>query len=175
MEDVLDLSQINSGVLTIRSGAVDLIDCLRDAQQASSAVQDEVSSQVEFTHEPDDPGPLIRSDGTRVSQLVRNLVENARRHADSQDVKITATMVSDPSIENALVRISVLDFGEGIPDDKFETIFEPFQQLENCDGTTGQGAGLGLSICKNLAVALGGDLNVEMNRPQVLVSPLNSC
>ena len=107
-------------------------------------------------------GPLpetIKTDPTRLRQLLVNLVGNAIKFTDQGEVTLTARI--DQTDERARLVIDVKDTGTGIPEEKQETIFEAFQQADNSITRQFGGTGLGLSISKQLAVAMGGDITVE--------------
>ena len=107
-------------------------------------------------------GPLpktIRTDPTRMRQMLVNLVGNAIKFTREGSVKIIGRLVSKG--ENAMVRIDVTDTGIGIPEDKLDTIFAPFSQADDSVTRCFGGTGLGLPISRRLARALGGDLVVR--------------
>jgi PAS domain S-box-containing protein len=99
---------------------------------------------------------IALADGARIQQILLNLLSNA--------VKFTPAggriMVSCEGLDGR-VTITVRDTGIGIPADKLEAIFDPFVQVGRSLTTSHEGAGLGLSISRNLARAMGGDLTVE--------------
>ena len=107
-------------------------------------------------------GPLpetIKTDPTRLRQLLVNLVGNAIKFTDQGEVTLTARI--DQTDERAKLVIEIKDTGTGIPEEKQKTIFEAFQQADNSITRQFGGTGLGLSISKQLAVAMGGDITVD--------------
>ena len=97
------------------------------------------------------------TDAQRLGQILRNLLSNAMKFTESG----TVTLTIGPGMSPEVVAFTVEDTGIGISDEKFEMIFEAFQQA---DGTTSRrygGTGLGLSISKELARLLGGSITVE--------------
>jgi CheY-like chemotaxis protein/signal transduction histidine kinase len=154
INDILDLSKIESGRVDLRVEAVDLgslVDRLRITFQPLAA---EKGLTLEFQLAPAAP-PAIRSDAQRLEQVLRNLLSNAIKFTERGRVVLAATPRGDGQIEFA-----VTDTGIGIPNDKLHVIFEAFRQA---DGTTSRkfgGTGLGLSISRELASLLGGDIRV---------------
>jgi len=92
-----------------------------------------------------------------LKRCVSNLVENALKYAC--DVRIT----TDQNAHRLTIIVS--DSGAGIPDDKLQTVFEPFYRLENSRNRKTGGTGLGLSIARNIALSHGGDLRL-VNKPE---------
>jgi len=103
-------------------------------------------------------GLTLRSDEKKISQILINLVTNAIKYTDAGEVRV----VVEPDGEWILLRVR--DTGPGIPTDKHEEIFEPFHQLEAPPTRRAGGAGIGLSIVKNLTGLLGGQVIVD-SRP----------
>ncbi|HEY9834406.1 MAG TPA: SpoIIE family protein phosphatase [Stenomitos sp.] len=104
--------------------------------------------------------PPVSADENRVQQILHNLVGNAVKFTDSGTVEISAEL-SGAENSHSQVAITISDTGIGIPEDKFEHIFESFEQA---DGTTARqygGTGLGLAITKTLVELHGGKIDVE--------------
>jgi signal transduction histidine kinase len=105
------------------------------------------------------PGDVvIETDEKKVSQILINLVTNAIKYTDEGRVRLEAELTSDEIV------LRVVDTGPGIPTDKVVEIFEPFRQLEDPRTRREGGAGIGLSIVKNLTRLLGGEVGVT-SRP----------
>ncbi|WP_394190151.1 ATP-binding protein [Pseudoalteromonas atlantica] len=102
------------------------------------------------------PEIVIDIDLGRFKFLVRNLIENALTHyIDSSHVLITCRKNSNQLI------ISVRDFGSGMDEQFLSKVFEPFSQAENVNNRSNKGVGLGLFLCKRIALAHGGDISVK--------------
>jgi two-component system sensor histidine kinase BaeS len=145
--DVLDLAKLQAHRFTVRNEEVDLGRVLEHAHGAfaEEARRREIDYRVEVTDEP----PVIVSDGDRVLQVISNLLSNAF-HWTPDGGRIDLRLASD----NGTVRVDVVDSGPGISAPDRELIFEPFIS-HDADGT-----GLGLPIARELAVALGGDVEL---------------
>jgi signal transduction histidine kinase len=94
----------------------------------------------------------IQGDRALVRRMVRNLLENARRHAPASPIDIT---VGPRNGEGA--RIQILDRGSGVAEDERERIFEPFYSSPGAPGTGDRGVGLGLALVRRIARYHGGD------------------
>ena len=153
INDILDLSKIESGEMEIQVEPTSL-----------RQIVDDVIGQIEGTDEtrdltltsyvPADAVPII-ADSHRLRQVLLNLVANA--------VKFTKEGVVDVRVSTegvTPVRIDVRDSGIGIPADRLEAVFEPFQQANLGTWRRFGGTGLGLSICRSLCEAMGFSLTV---------------
>jgi two-component system sensor histidine kinase BaeS len=149
--DVLDLAKLQAHRFTVRHEEVDLgrvLDHVHGAF-AEEARRREIDYRVDADGEP----PVIVSDGDRVLQVISNLLANAFRWTPDGgrvDLQLAAS--------NGAVRVDVVDSGPGIPAQDRERIFEPFISRD-VDGT-----GLGLPIARELAIALGGRVEL-MSEP----------
>ena len=101
----------------------------------------------------------LLGDRLRLSQVLNNLIGNALKFTNEGDVRFQIGVSGDTEL--ATMSVSVTDNGPGIPVDRVETIFEPFQQTE--EGIRRGGAGLGLAVCRQLAQRMEGTIGVEAN------------
>jgi signal transduction histidine kinase len=151
--DVLDLAKLQAHRFTVRQEEVDLGRVVDHAYGAfaEEARRREIDYRVDATGEP----PVIVSDGDRVLQVISNLLSNAFRWTPDGG-RIDLRLAS----ANGSVRVDVVDSGPGVSDADRERIFQPFVS-QDVDGT-----GLGLPIARELAVALGGrvELGAEPGR-----------
>ena len=150
--DVLDLAKLDTRRFTVRHEEVDMAQLLEQAYAAfgEEAKQREIDYSQEVSAQP-----VIVTDGDRVLQIITNLVANAFRwtpNGGSVELHLSA--------ENGRIHVAVEDSGPGIGPDEQERIFRPFWTHD------GKGTGLGLAIARELAVALGGtiDLDSEVGR-----------
>jgi HAMP domain-containing protein/signal transduction histidine kinase/CheY-like chemotaxis protein len=168
INDILDLSKIESGTVSIEIGDMPL-ETLRKHMERTFrqlAADKNLAFQIDF----DASLPAsIRTDEKRLQQVVLNLLSNAFKFTSeggvTLDVKCVTTgwSTNHPVLKSAdrALAIAVTDTGIGIPEDKQKLIFEAFQQA---DGTTSRkygGTGLGLSISREIARLLGGELQVR--------------
>lgn len=157
VDDILDVAKMETGNLTVDAAPMDLPATLREVTRLwdEQARGKGLGFRLELSHAP---GWII-SDAGRLRQIVFNLLSNAIKFTERGSVTLRA--VAEGEGEARRLRLAVTDSGIGIPAEKFEEIFESFRQVDA--GTTRQfgGTGLGLTICRNLARALGGDIAVE--------------
>ena len=158
IDDLLDLSRIESGRLDINVKAFKLWVFLEDILLQVEHLFDE--KDVHFNVDIDDglPAKLI-SDDIRLKQVVINLISNAVKFTSRGEVDFIMNGKSS-SDGNFNLQIEVRDTGMGIPEDKIDSIFIPFQQLSPTR-IYNRGVGLGLPISKKIIDSLGGTIKVK--------------
>ena len=145
--DVLDLAKLDAHRFTVLTEEVDMGRLLEHA--FSTFAEEARQRGIEYTSEAD-AAPVIVSDGDRVLQIISNLLSNAFRWTPDGG-RIDLALQAD----NGVVTVDVADSGPGIGADARERIFRPFWS------TDGRGTGLGLPIARELAVALGGRIELQ--------------
>jgi signal transduction histidine kinase/HAMP domain-containing protein len=154
ISDILDLSKIEAGKMEVLPDLVGLA----DVQAYVTSTFDPIAADkgLSFTIESDPALPAtVVTDEQRLEQILRNLLSNAFKFTDVGGVTLSVKRG-----RGGRIAFAVADTGVGIPPDKLQVIFEAFQQA---DGTTSRkygGTGLGLSISRELARALGGEIEV---------------
>ncbi len=157
IDDLLDLSRIESGRLEINVKVFKLWEFMEDILLQTEYLFDDKEVYFNVEIKDDLPAYLI-SDDTRLKQVVINFINNAAKFTPSGEVNFI--IMGDKIDENNFnLHIEVNDTGMGIPAEKMESIFEPFQQLSP-RRIYNRGVGLGLPICKKIIDALGGKLKV---------------
>jgi HAMP domain-containing protein/signal transduction histidine kinase/CheY-like chemotaxis protein len=169
INDILDLSKIESGKMDVEIGSVRFTDLLDYCTRTFKHVAD--GKNLDFTLDVNGPLPLetIHTDAKRLQQVLKNLLSNALKFTERGSVKLRMDRVESgwsadhPVLNRAknVIAFSVSDTGIGIPQEKQKIIFEAFQQA---DGTTSRkygGTGLGLSISRELARLLGGEIRLQ--------------
>ncbi len=164
INDILDLSKIESGTVSIDINEVPLAHLRQHMERTFRQLA--ADKGLGFTIKVDPSLPeTVRTDEKRLQQIVLNLLSNAFKFTSEGDVLLHFRMEGrsgNGSVPPARsLAIAVTDTGIGIPEDKQKLIFEAFQQA---DGTTSRkygGTGLGLSISREIARLLGGELQVE--------------
>ena len=117
-----------------------------------------------ITLEKEYAGPFprtIESDPTRLRQILFNLVGNSIKFTESGSVRIRMDTPVSLDTVRATLRFDVIDTGIGIPQEKLDSLFQPFEQAESSHARCYGGTGLGLAISSQLAQLLGGELTVE--------------
>ncbi len=153
IEEILSFARIDAGRESLRVEEADLRDVV---QEVMAVVQPLVQKRrlACSVHLPDEPIAII-TDAGKVRQILLNLVGNAIKFTESGGVAISVT------VENARVLLSVEDTGVGIPAQHLEDVFDSFWQVEQVTTRRVGGTGLGLSVARQLARLLGGDIFVE--------------
>lgn len=150
VNDILDLSSLESSVVQMDLQDVDLEVCCQDAIESISHL---TPPGVKLTFTRPDKYTKIISDPIRLRQLMINLLSNSIKYTEKGVINLDATIDDDQS----LFRLVVTDTGCGIPKDKQEIVFERFEKL----GSFKQGTGLGLSICRLIVTRLGGRIFID--------------
>jgi PAS domain S-box-containing protein len=160
INDILDLSKVEAGRLETERVATAPHEIAREVQQtlAGRAAEKGLALLVETPHALP---ATIAADPARLRQILTNLVGNAIKFTERGRVRVvlrleTAAIAGAPSV----YRIDVVDSGIGIPADRLESVFEPFVQAESSTTRRFGGTGLGLTISRGFARAMGGDIAV---------------
>ena len=156
LNDLLDSAKIDAGRMPVEPQPVDVRHKLRGAitMMAPAAAR----KGVEIVLEVEDAVPQwIESDPARLRQIALNLIGNAVKFTQTGRIAVGVRTTEDSN----RLEIAVSDTGIGIPQDKFEQIFEKFIQADSSIGRRYGGTGLGLPICAQLAELLGGSIAVE--------------
>ena len=159
INDILDLSKIESGKLVIESVPFNLKETLIHLYDLLKVKADEKKLKFNLTIAPDVP-EYVMGDKGRVNQILLNLTGNAIKFTEKGEVIISVKKIGETA-EKHSIKFSVKDTGIGIQNEKIETIFERFTQAEDSTTRKFGGTGLGLSIVKQLVELLHGEINVE--------------
>ena len=158
LNDVLDLSKLDAERMDIGLAPCNPRAVISDAAMVLRSRADEKG--LAFTERFEDSVPTaIRSDKTRIRQIVMNLVSNAVKFTEEGSVGVSVSAEGDG--EARTVRIEVRDTGIGMSEDQVRNLFSPFQQADITIARDFGGTGLGLSISRELARKLGGDITVR--------------
>lgn len=158
INDILDLSKIESGEMTIETIRCDPWTVLRDATSLYAPRASEKGVSLVLDIDRSVP-PAIRTDPTRLRQILYNLVSNAVKFTDQGSVRIEAT--AKPVRGSTLLEVRVKDTGIGMTEEQIGRVFSPFAQADESTTRRYGGTGLGLPIAMTLAQKLGGSLEVE--------------
>ncbi|MCP8890302.1 ATP-binding protein [Sphingomonas faeni] len=154
VEGLLEISRIESGVLTIRSDLIDirgLLDHIVDMFRMQAAAKG-----LTLTLDVEDRLPAqVKADEKRLRQILINLVSNAIKYTQSGSVAVKVRYRSQ------VADIEVRDTGIGIAAGDLDRVFEPFERGNSAEAQSQPGIGLGLAITRVLASVLGGDIAVE--------------
>ena len=148
INDVIDLSKIESGYLELRPDWVNLTELL---DESVAEYVHQVPSGVELLTNYPAHDSLVELDKLRIKQILSNFLSNALKNTTTGHVEVFY------EVDHQSVRIGVKDTGRGIPQNMLEKIFERFEKLDSF----AQGAGLGLSICKLIVEKMNGRVLVD--------------
>jgi signal transduction histidine kinase len=153
VEDVLVIPRLEANRLRLDPELFDLGDLIEDVAEMVFPNGGRKTSLVSL---PD--GVRVFADRRRVQQIVRNLMENARKYGGDQ-IMIEGFVMGDQYM------IIISDNGPGVPDEATKKVFENFEQISKGDARESSGIGLGLPIARRLARAMGGDVWYERRFP----------
>jgi len=158
ISDIIDLAKIESGQLTIIYGKLMISELVEDMKQYA---RDEVirlqKEGIKIVTSLDKNDCEIETDVIRITQVMKNLINNAIKFTEEGKVEIGCSKgETDRSI-----RFYIKDTGKGISPEHSDLIFEQFRQIDGSNTRKHGGTGLGLAICRNLVKLMGGTIWVE--------------
>lgn len=164
INEILDLSKIESGEMEKHEEPFDLAPLLETIRDILMAQAERKGLDFRISQTTDMPS-RIRSDRTKLRQILLNLVSNAIRYTarGSVELQVAANPIKDGSgkpSKMCALEFTVIDTGPGIANDELDRLFTNYQQTA-AGRKTPQGTGLGLPISRNFAQLLGGDIHVE--------------
>jgi len=153
IDDILDLSHIEAGRIAVSNEPVDVVGVIAEVAHTLEPMASR--AQITLTVEPAPAAlPLVVADRTRLSQILMNLGSNAVKYGRPDG---HVWIHTEP--RSGVVRVTVVDDGIGIPADKLDKIFDPFQRAGQETGPI-EGTGIGLTISKRLAELMGSTIEV---------------
>jgi two-component system, OmpR family, sensor histidine kinase BaeS len=153
VDDLFVLAQLEAGALHLEAIALDLAEVVDGAVEATEPLARRRGVEVAATL--DGVVPVV-GDARALDRVVRNLLDNAVRHAPAGSVVTATVSVGDDGAE-----VRVHDDGEGFPDDFADLAFDPFSRADAARERHAGGAGLGLAIVRELIQAHGGDVHIS--------------
>jgi signal transduction histidine kinase/ActR/RegA family two-component response regulator len=159
INDILDISKIEAGKLTLQVVSFDLQAIVTEVIRLLRCSAEAKGLQLVLELDPRLQG-TVRGDPDRLRQVLTNLAGNAIKFTDRGRVEIRMRMVTSTP-ESTLVRCEIQDTGIGIPAELLPALFQPFMQVDSSSTRKYGGTGLGLSIVKRLVELMGGTVGVE--------------
>jgi signal transduction histidine kinase len=154
IEQVLVFTQLEASQIEFNPEDVRVDDLMRDTE---TMIAPQIRSRgIDYTYMPRQPDLMVRADRAKMQQIILNLLSNGAKYTHPG-----GTMTASSESRNGSVFVRVSDTGAGIPQKMLDEIFEPFVQLDRKLNQPREGVGLGLTISRDLARAMGGDLLVE--------------
>ena len=160
LSDILDLSRVEAGKLDMIHEPFHLSEIMKSIELLFLSTTTKAGTALSFSIAPNIPQTLV-GDGTRLLQAISNLVGNAVKFTKAGAVVVEASSLPISPEGRCRVLFVVSDTGEGIPDDKVDTLCQPFVQAAQGYTRQHQGAGLGLAITKKLVSLMGGTMCIE--------------
>ncbi|GAB4174708.1 MAG: hypothetical protein Fur006_04700 [Coleofasciculaceae cyanobacterium] len=175
INDILDLSKIESGKLELERYAFNLRTCVEESLDLLALRAAEKGLELAYLIHPETPSTIV-GDATRLRQILVNLLSNAVKFTDAGEVVVSVTAktkeesafrsqtsddspsASSPTYE---IQFTVKDTGIGIPPDRLDRLFKSFSQVDSSITRHYGGTGLGLAIGKQLSEMMGGTMGVE--------------
>jgi CheY-like chemotaxis protein len=153
INEILDLSAIESGKLPLSRESVSLKDVMCECQEMLEVVANRTGILINYS--PVDHRWFIKADRIRVKQVLINLLSNAIKYnREHGSVEVVCTASKDR------IRICIKDSGWGLPPEKLVQLFQPFNRLGQETGNE-EGTGIGLVVAKQLVELMGGTIGVE--------------
>ena len=157
LNNVLDLSKVEAGELTLEVFDIGLVPFLQDTidpmQNSAKTKGLTLSLQID-----NDVPAIIQTDPARLAQVLLNLVSNAIKFTEQGSIRVE---VGNDSYQTGSLCFKVIDTGIGIPTEAQQHIFDIFTQADGSATRRYGGTGLGLAICRHLVNAMGGKIDVE--------------
>jgi len=156
INDILDLSKIEAGLLTLQTSPCYLSDICRSTLQLTKGLATKKNQKVTYSITPENI--TVQADPRRLKQMIVNLLSNAIKFTP-KDGSLGLTIEGNEAEQ--VVRLTVWDTGIGIQPDDLARLFQPFVQVDSSLARQSEGSGLGLSLVKRMAELHGGGVEVE--------------
>jgi signal transduction histidine kinase len=154
VDDLLDLAKVDAGRISISPEWFEMVDLFAALRGMFKPIV--ASSTVSLIFEEPEAVPRIYTDDKKLSQILRNFISNALKFTSEGEVRVTAMMVDEHTVEFA-----VRDTGIGIAAEHIPALFSDFAQVDTRLQKRLRGTGLGLSLAKKFATLLGGQVAVQ--------------
>jgi signal transduction histidine kinase/ActR/RegA family two-component response regulator len=156
LTDILDFSKLQAGKLVLNETPFPLVSCVTKATQAFETLSRQKGLDFRVHLSDDLPRTVIGESG-RLQQVLSKLISNAIKF--TSEGRIHVLVYREPGYDlSDRIQFTVRDTGEGIPQEKWPTIFEPFTEADSSSSQRFGGTGLGLAICSRLIEQMGGTL-----------------
>jgi ammonium transporter len=152
IDEILDLSRVEAGEVILELSETNVAEVMREVSDSLEPLIDR--PRVKLAVEAETGLPTIVTDRDKVKQILLNLLSNAIKYTDEGCIAVSAATV------DGRLRIGVSDTGVGIPGDQVGRVFDEFHRADSTSARR-RGTGLGLTISRRLARALGGDVTVQ--------------
>ncbi|TGN11870.1 ATP-binding protein [Leptospira ilyithenensis] len=164
LNDILDYSKLEAGKIELLETdfswkiLLELVEGIFKYQAEKKNVKFEVTFDPDFIY-------LAHGDENRIKQVLFNIISNAVKFTETGEIKIRISSEKENTGNWIQYKVSVADTGIGIPEDKMNSLFQRFTQLDSSISRKYGGTGLGLAISKKITDAMGGELEAKRNDP----------
>ena len=163
IDDILDLSKIESGKLEVESISCSPITIVEEVIGLMSVRANAKSIALDSFFETRMPA-MIQTDPTRLRQVILNLVSNAIKFTETGSVRVVTRLIAG---DRPVLEFDVVDTGFGMTPEQQSRLFKPFSQADTSTTRQFGGTGLGLTICQRLAEIMGGGVEIASSTPGV--------
>jgi len=163
LSDILDISSIEAGAVSLESSDFSLHEIVKTIHEIFMDAANEKSIAFSCSLDPNIPDRLA-GDGSRLRQVLFNLIGNAIKFTDSGRISVAVSRLGDTPEDSLRLLFEIADTGIGIPDEKIDTIFNPFTQADGSHTRRHGGMGLGLSIVHKLVGLMGGTISLDTEK-----------
>jgi len=160
IDDILDISKIESGKMELESTQFDLWELFNHCREMISVKAEEKGLKLSFSVDVPDDGSLLIGDPIRLRQIFINLLSNAVKFTSVGMIRITS-FIKESTPTTKTLYFEIRDSGIGMTDEQIKRIYEPFTQADSSISRRYGGTGLGLSITQNLLQKMGSTLTVN--------------
>lgn len=154
IEDIINMSLIESGHLSVNINSVNIIDIVDDVYQKYKIIAEAKGVEMKYSYGERISGTIVYTDGGKFYDIISRLVNNAVKFTDKGSIEIKVFFS-----ENEVLQITVKDTGVGIPEDRIDSVFNSFEQVDF--NHKHEGSGLGLSIAKGYVKLLNGKIKID--------------
>ncbi|PWS27538.1 hypothetical protein DHW03_08040 [Pedobacter yonginense] len=160
INDVLDLSKIDAGKLSLENIGFNLIDVLQNSMQVITHKGEQKGLDLNNYYFDGKIAPVLIGDPYRINQVLLNLMTNAVKFTEKGSVDLSCKVITD-RLHSQVIEVSVKDTGIGMEESFVAHLFDKFSQEYESVSRKYGGTGLGMSICKNLIKQMGGEIFVD--------------
>lgn len=165
VDEILDLSKVESEHMQIEMLAFDLVELINDVTDSLSLKASEKGLELRTSFiNPINSG--IINDPSRLRQIMVNIIGNAIKFTDKGTIHVRVDLIKSNSSSNGIITIEVEDSGIGIDTEKQNLLFQPFAQADESMSRRFGGTGLGLFLSRKLAQLMGGDVQLSWSSPE---------
>ena len=164
IEDLLDISRIVRGEISLNFGRVDLLDIITSAIEVVQPTADIKGIHLVRAEETSSPSLLVRGDCDRLQQVILNLLSNAIKFTSQSgrvEIRLSVVDRSEPETTTRYAQIQISDTGIGISAEFLPHVFDRFRQADSTSARSSKGLGLGLAISRHLVKLHGGTIEAE--------------